>query len=209
MGPLAVLYELAKLALKLYAVPQALPALESYTTSGTAHGRLLGCWETEHGVIVGRLLLLRAFEHPQALADERQRILTSSNPFGIGEHLESLELETYAQFPFLTAIQTGRYGDVYEFRTYELKVGGLTPTMAGWEAALPERTKLSPLTTAMYGLDGTPRITHIWPFPDLNERLAIRQKSYDCGIWPPVGGPENIAHATSTIAFPTTFSPLS
>ena len=61
--------------------------------------------------------------------------------------------------------------------------------MAGWEAALPERTKLSPLTTAMYGLDGTPRITHIWPFPDLNERLAMRQKSFDCGIWPPRGRP--------------------
>lgn len=204
-----MLYELSKLALKLYTVPKALPMLESYTTDGTAHGKLLGCWETEHGVIVGRLLLLREFEDVQTLTEERQRVLTSSNPFGIGEHLESFEVETYAQFPFLPAIRPGRYGDVYEFRTYHLKVGGLTPTMAGWEAALPERTKLSPLATAMYGLDGIPRITHIWPFPNLNERLAIRQASYERGIWPPHNGPENIAHATSTIAIPTAFSPLS
>ena len=204
-----MLYEFTKLALKLYAVPKALPALEAYTTSGAAHGRLLGCWETEHGVIVGRLLLLREFDDAHALAEERQRILTSANPFGIGEHLESFEVSSYARFPFLPDIQTGRFGDVYEIRTYELKVGGLTPTMAGWQAALPERTKLSPLTTAMYGLDGIPRINHIWPFPDLNERLAIRRQSYERGIWPPRNGPENIAHATSTIAFPVPFSPLS
>lgn len=204
-----MLYELTKLALKLYTVPKALPALEAYTTTRTTHGRLLGCWETEHGVIVGRLLLLREFDDAAALDAERQQILTSTNPFGIGEYLESFEVESYAQFPFLPAIQTGQYGNVYEFRTYQLKVGGLTPTMAGWEAALPERTKLSPLTAAMYGLDGVPRITHIWPFPSLNERLEIRRTSYERGIWPPHNGPENIAHATSTIAFPTAFSPLS
>ena len=204
-----MLYELTKLALKLYSVPKALPALESYTTNGTGPGRLLGCWETEHGVIVGRLLLLREFDDATALADERQRVLTSADPFGIGEHLESFEVETHAQFPFLPPIRPGRYGGVYEFRTYRLKVGGLVPTMAGWEAAVPERTKLFPLTTAMYGLDGAPRITHIWPFPSLDGRLAIRKTAAERGIWPPVNGPENIAHATSTIAFPVDFSPLS
>lgn len=203
-----MLYELTKLAFKLYTVPTALPALEAYITTGTTRGRLLGCWETEHGIIVGRVLLLREFDDAAALAEERRQVLTSTNPFGVGEHLESFEVETYTQFPFLPAIQTGRYGDVYEFRTYKLKIGGLTPTMAGWEAALPERTQLAPLTTAMYGLDGTPRITHIWPFPNLNERLAIRRDSYERRIWPPRNGPENIAHATSTIAIPTSFSPL-
>ncbi|HET6504801.1 MAG TPA: NIPSNAP family protein [Amycolatopsis sp.] len=202
-----MLYELTTLDLKLSTVPKALPALESYTATGA--GRLLGCWETEHGVIAGRLLLLREFENAQALAGEREQILTSADPFGIGEYLESFEAASYARFPFLPDVRTGKYGGVYEFRTYELKIGGLAPTMAGWEAALPERTKLSPLTTALYGLDGTPRITHIWPFPDLNERLAIRREAAARGIWPPRGGPESIAHATSTIAFPVPFSPLS
>ncbi|WP_435121218.1 NIPSNAP family protein [Amycolatopsis thermoflava] len=203
-----MLYELTELALKLRAVPEALPALESYTTDSAAGGTLLGCWETEHGVIVGRLLLLREFADAGALAAERQRILTSSDPFGIGEHLESFRVCSYAPFPFLPPVRTGQFGGVYEFRTYRLKVGGLGPTMAGWEAALPERTKLYPLTTAMYALDGAPRITHIWPFPSLDERLAIRRESYERGIWPPENGPENIAHATSTIAIPVPFSPL-
>ncbi|WAL68653.1 NIPSNAP family protein [Amycolatopsis cynarae] len=203
-----MLYELSHLAFKLYTVQKALSSLEAYTSSAGTSGKLLGCWETEHGVIVGRVLLLREFEDADALAGERQRILTSSDPFGVGEYLESFRIESYAPFPFVPPVQTGRFGDVYEFRTYELRVGGLLPTMAGWEAALPERTKLFPLTTAMYGLDGVPRITHIWPFPDLNERLAIRRESYQRGIWPPENGPENIAHATSTIAIPTAFSPL-
>jgi hypothetical protein len=201
-----MLYELTTLALKVYSVPRALPLLESYTTS--ADGKLLGCWETEHGVIVGRLLLLREFADTRQLMAERQRVLTSADPFGIGEHLESFEVQTYAQFPFLPPVEPGEYGSVYEFRTYQLKIGGLTPTMAGWKDAVPERTKMYPLTTAMYGLDGIPRITHIWPFPSLDERLAIRRESYERGIWPPRNGPENIAHATSTIAFPTPFSPL-
>ncbi|WP_067683129.1 NIPSNAP family protein [Nocardia miyunensis] len=203
-----MLYELTHLAMKLYTVPKALSALRDYTTGAPARGRLLGCWETEHGVIVGRVLLLREFTDAETLAEERQRILTSSDPFGAGEYLDSFTVETYAPFPFVPPVQTGRYGDVYEFRTYELKVGGLTPTMAGWAAALPERTELFPLTTAMYGLDGTPRITHIWPFPSLDQRLAIRRESNERGIWPPENGPENIAHATSTIAIPAGFSPL-
>ncbi|AQW48657.1 NIPSNAP family protein [Streptomyces violaceusniger] len=203
-----MLYELATLSLKLRTVPKALSALETYTTSDATGGRLLGCWEPEHGVIVGQLLLLRGFENAEELTEERTRVLTSADPFGIGEHLTGFQVESYAPLPFLPPVEPGHYGSVYEFRTYRLKVGGLVPTMAGWEAAVPERTRLHPLTTAMYGLDGVPRITHIWPFPDLNARLEIRRESYERGIWPPENGPENIAHATSTIALPTPISLL-
>ncbi|ANS32234.1 NIPSNAP family containing protein (plasmid) [Rhodococcus opacus] len=202
-----MLYELATLSFKLNTLQQALTAIEEYTNDATA-GRLLGCWETEHGVIVGKLLLLRSFDDTRMLELERKRLLSSSNPFGVGEHLEAFRAESYAPFLFLPQIEPGSYGSVYEFRTYHLKTGGLMPTIAGWEAAVPERIKLHPLTTAMYGLDGIPRITHIWPFPDLNERLAIRRRAAQQGIWPPKNGPENIAHATSTIAIPTRISPL-
>ncbi|GAA2437254.1 NIPSNAP family protein [Actinomadura vinacea] len=203
-----MLYELATLSLRLRAVPKALPGIEAYTgESGTA-GRLLGCWETEIGEIVTRLLVLRGFDSAAELAGERRRVLFGSDPFGIGEYLTGMKLETYEPFPFLSDVTPGEYGGVYEFRTYELAIGGLAPTMAGWEQAVPERTSMYPLTVAMYGLDGVPRITHIWPFPDLNARAAIRKESYDRGIWPPPNGPENIKRATSTIAIPTAISSL-
>jgi hypothetical protein len=199
-------YELATLDLELGAIPRALPALETYTRN--AEGTLLGCWENEIGVIVGRLLVLRGFDDPAELAHERKTVLSSGNPFGIGNVLRSFRVESYEPFPFLPAVEPGEYGSVYEIRTYHLKIGGLTPTMAGWEKAVPARTAMFPLITAMFGLDGIPRITHIWPFPDLNGRFTIRRESYARGIWPPENGPENIARATSTIALPTAISPL-
>jgi hypothetical protein len=61
----------------------------------------------------------------------------------------------------------------------------------------------------MYALDGPPRITHVWGFSSLEERAALRAKSYAAGIWPPKGGPENIHEATSAIALPEAYSPLS
>jgi hypothetical protein len=204
-----MLYELATLTLKLHTIPRALPRLADYTNSPDTAGRLLGCWETEHGLIITRLLVLRAFEDAQQLTHERDRLFRSDNPFGIGEFLESFTAETYLQFPFLEEpIRPGTYGPVYEFRTYRLKVGGLEPTMAGWAKAAPERTQLYPLTTVMYATDGHPRITHIWPFPSLDERLRIRRTAVEMGIWPPQNGPESIAHATSTIAIPASISPL-
>ncbi|MBB5156491.1 NIPSNAP family protein [Saccharopolyspora phatthalungensis] len=203
-----MLYELATLSLRLWSVSKALPGIETYTTKPGTPGRLLGCWETEIGEIVTRLLVLRGFDSAEELAEERRRVLGSSDPFGIGEHLTGIQLETYEPFPFLPDVTPGQYGSVYEFRTYQLAIGGLAPTIAGWQEAVPERTAMYPLTVAMYGLDGAPRITHIWPFPDLNARAAIRKESYDRGIWPPRNGPENIQRATSTIALPTAISPL-
>ncbi|MBB5158958.1 NIPSNAP family protein [Saccharopolyspora phatthalungensis] len=200
-------YELATLDLQqIWDVPKALPRLEAYTAASS--GVLLGCWETDIGEIGGRLLVLRSFEHDDDLLAERRRVLTSPDPFGIGEHLRGFAVSSYEAFPFLPPVESGEFGSVYEFRTYELKIGGLTPTMEGWRDAVPARTEMYPLTVAMYALDGVPRITHIWPFRDLNDRLAIRRESYRKGIWPPKGGPENIARATSTIAIPTPFSPL-
>src|SRR5260370_17428973 len=58
---------------------------------------------------------LREFEDAQALAEERQQILTSSNPFGIGEYLESFTVDSYAPFPFPPPVQTGRARAVSQF----------------------------------------------------------------------------------------------
>ena len=68
----------------------------------------------------------------------------------------------------------------------------LPPTLARWEAAMPAREPMSHLVINMYALDGPPRITHIWPYAGVDERLAIRANSVTDGIWPPKGGPEQI-----------------
>lgn len=203
------LYELATLSSPLLLVSQVSEAARAWVMEPDANGSLLGCWRTDIGTL-GRLLVLRGFGSADELATERQRALHSTNPFNAGNTATALEMDSYAPFPFLPPVKTDTYGNVYEFRTYKLKPGGLPPTLAGWEQAIgPAREYSAHLVINMYALDGPPRITHVWGFSSLEERAALRAKSYAAGIWPPKGGPENILEATSTIALPEAYSPLS
>ena len=70
-----------------------------------------------------------------------------------------MDFDSYAPFPFLPSVKPGKYGAVYEIRTYKLKHGGVPNTIAAWRPPSPERIKLSPLVIAMYALDGPPRFT--------------------------------------------------
>ena len=204
-----MLYELATLSCPLLAVGQAFEGVHAWVGNSEAKGELLGCWRTEFGTL-GRLLVLRRFEAPEDMTAERRRALLSANPFNAGSVVTALEMDSYAPFPFLPPIRTGDRGGVYEFRTYRLKPGGLPPTLVGWEAAIaPAQEYTEHLVVNMYALDGAPRITHIWAFTSLEERTGLRARAYGAGVWPPMGGPEQIAEATSTIALPQGTFPLS
>ena len=197
-----MLYELATLSCPLLAVGRASEGVYDWVNDAEAKGELFGCWRTEIGTL-GRLIVLRGFEAPEDMTAERHRALLSANPFNAGSVVTALEMDSYAPFPFLPPIRTGDRGGVYEFRTYRLKPGGLSPTLAAWEAALaPAREYTKHLVTNMYALDGAPRITHIWAFTSLEERAELRSRAYGAGVWPPEGGPDQIAEATSTIALP-------
>jgi hypothetical protein len=202
-----MLYEFATLSFHPLNARKATAGAEAYVTGTEARGQLLGCWTTDIGAL-GRLFVLRGFADATELAAERKRALFSANPFGAAEVLTGLEMDSYAPFPYLPPVKPGNYGKVYEFRTYHLKPGGLPPTMAAWEAALPGRTKLSPLLINMYALDGAPRITHIWPYASLDARAAIRADSVAQGVWPPKNVQQHLFALTSTIGHPTAASPL-
>jgi hypothetical protein len=201
-------YELTTLSCPILSVPEVSVGALAFVSDDGAAGELLGCWRTEIGQL-GRLLLLRGFETAEELAAERRRALLSVNPFNAGSLVTVLSMDSYAPFPFLPPVQTGSFGGIYEFRTYQLRPGGLPPTLAGWEKAIqPAREYTRHLIINMYALDGPPRITHIWGFQSLEERAALRAKFYAAGLWPPQGGPEQILEATSTIALPEDNSPL-
>jgi hypothetical protein len=153
--------------------------------------------------------VLRGFDDHAQLLGERERILRTTDPFGAGDTIASLNFDSYAPFPFLPPVKPGKYGAVYEIRTYKLKHGGVPHTIAAWEAAVPARCELSPLSIAMYAFDGPPRFTHIWPFASLDVRAAVRADSVAKGIWPPKGGPDWLTgEMRSTIGLPTAISPL-
>jgi hypothetical protein len=100
-------------------------------------------------------------------------------------------------------------GPVYEFRTYGIRAGGVQATIELWEQFVPARAVLSPCVVAMVALDGTPRFTNIWAYPNLDARSRIRSEAVAQGLWPPKGGPAHLTtDMVSTIAMPTAVSPL-
>jgi NIPSNAP len=201
-------YEMTTLSIKLGTAPKVIAGIEGWCKAADAKGTLLGCWATEIGTL-NDIIVLRSFAGQADLEAERRRAQATTDPFGCGDCLRAMASEAYAPFPFLSPVTTGKFGPVYEIRTYRLKNGGVPATIAAWEAAVPERVKLSPMVIAMTALDGPPRFTHIWPFADLNDRVATRAAAVAKGIWPPKGGPEWLTgEMRSTIAMATAISPL-
>lgn len=201
-------YEIATLTITLGSTGKAAEAAKAFCSADGARGELFGCWFSEIGDL-NKLVILRGFETAEELELERARTRLAADPFGCSEYLVEMQLESYAPMPFLPKIETGDFGPIYEVRTYQLKEGGLEPTLEAWSRAVPERTKLSPLTISLYALDGSQRITHIWPFRSLEERARIRAESVEVGVWPPKGGPAWLTtNMKSTICLPTAVSPL-
>ena len=201
-------YELATLTIAIGAAKAVSAGIEEYVQASDARGTLLGCWISEIGVL-NEVTVLRGFTDDTDWLAERQRMLASANPFNCASLITRLSLDAYAPFPFCAPVVPGSHGQVYEIRTYRLKHGGLIPTIAAWQTAVPARTALSPLVIAMHALDGEPRFTHIWPYPSIEARAAIRTEAVAQGIWPPKGGPDWLTgDMRSTLAVPLPISPL-
>lgn len=201
-------YDIATLTIRFGTAGKVLARIDAWSKAPESTGCLLGCWSAEIGQL-NQLLLLRAYDDDAALHAERARTLATTEPFGAGEAITEMAFDSYMPFPWMPPVEPGKYGSVYEIRTYRLKHGGVPPTIAAWQAAMVERGKLSKLTIAMVAIDGPPRFTHIWPYDDLNARGAIRAASVAQGIWPPKGGPDWLTgDMRSTIGLPTAISPL-
>lgn len=201
------LYEIATLSVALGAMPAVLAAVKDHGVSSS--GTLLGCWFTEIGDL-NKVLVLRSFEDAATCIAEREQIAGDASPFGIGDKLTAMTFESYKAFPDLPVLTEGALGPCYEVRTYELQQGGLAPTLKLWAEAHKARSAFSPLAIALYSLEGTARITHIWPYRSLEERATARAESVKAGAWPPVGGPAWLKPAMkSQIFLPAAFSPLS
>lgn len=199
-------YEIATLSTVIFGAGKAGPGIEAWARAGA--GRLLGAFGTDIGAL-NKVILLRGFDSLEEMMAERERALRSDDPFGCAEHLTGLTMESYRGLDFLPPVQTGAFGPVYELRTYVMKVNGLMPTMGKWEQAVPPRSEYSPLTVAMYGLDGAPRLTQLWPYPTLEARGRARAQSVADGKWPPKGGPDWLTpDMTSQIMLPLAWSPL-
>jgi hypothetical protein len=200
-------YQVTTLTVPVGATPQALPRIRAFTDA-QASGQLLACWYSDIGML-NQIMLIHGHDSEAELAAERTRMLEAGNPYGIGDLMTAMSIESYAPFPFLPDIEPSGAGPFYEVRVYGLKPSGLAPTMEAWRNAVGPRSELSPLTVAMYALDGgAPRFMNIWPYKSLDERQQARSAAVRKGIWPPKGGPAHLTTLQSSIFLPADFSPL-
>lgn len=200
-------YELATLFLPMGTAPKAIEGVPAFANEGA--GRFLGMWMVDTGRL-NRMFVLRGFDDLAQMMAERKRTHESTSPFGCGDVLGDLSLDSFEAFPFIAPVQPGEYGGVYEFRTYPFKLaGGFPETVVKWEQALPEREKFSKCLLAARALDGRPRFLNIWPYADIAARSKARADSVAAGIWPPAGGPAWLkSEMESEIGIPAAGSPL-
>jgi len=184
--------------------PAALKRLQQPLSA--APSQLLACWYSDLGAI-NQILLIRSHNHD--IDAQRAAILQARDPFGIGELIVAMTMDTYVSFPFMEAMTPGEHGPFYEVRTYMLKPDGLAATIELWRNALPGRARVSPLLAAMHSVTGpVTRFMHIWPYPSLDERQRLRAKAVSDGVWPPPGGPGHLLAQQADIFLPADFSPM-
>ena len=202
-----MIYDVTTLSIAVGKGPAALERIGK-TVENERGMRLYACWTCEIGA-VGDVLLLRGYPSADAVQEDRERMVRDGDPFGLGDMLESVARQSFVQFPFLPEMPSGRLGPFYEVRVYQTARAGIAPTIELWREAIPHRVKISPLLTAMYAIDGAvPRLMHVWPYPSLDARQALRQKAFDSGQWPPKGGLVHLRRFSSSIYVPAPFSPL-
>jgi hypothetical protein len=202
---LAQAYDVTILKVRPGTHPQALAAL---SRSLAADPDLLACWYSDIGA-VNQILIIRNIANVTATIDRRAATLASSDPFGVGEFIVGMAMDIYASLDFVAPMQPGAYGPVYEVRTYELKPGGVAPTVEAWRKAAPGRLKISPVLAAMTSVTGAvTRFLHVWPYGSFDERARLRDKAVTDGVWPPPGGPSLLVSQQVDIYLPASFSPL-
>jgi hypothetical protein len=185
--------------------PKALPVLKDNLANSPG---LLACWYSDIGAL-NQIMIIRSIGDVAANLKERSALLASRNPFGIGDLIVGMQMDTYTAFEHMPPMVPAELGPFYEVRTYVLKPDGVATTNELWRKWVPGRAKISPVLTAMVSSTGTvARFIHIWPYKSLDERAKLRAKSVSEGVWPPPGGPDQLARMQNDIYLPAPFSPL-
>jgi hypothetical protein len=198
-------YDITILTVRPGTHPQALAVLGK-TLGGDA--ALRACWYSEIGAL-NQIMLIRQAADAVANLAARLAALTATNPFGIGEFVAAMAMDTYVSFDFMPPLRPGEFGPCYEVRTYLLKPDGLAPTIELWRRAVPGRATVSPVLAAMTSVSGAvTRFLHIWPYRSLDERARLRDKAVTDGVWPPPGGPSHLAAQQADVYLPAAFSPI-
>jgi len=198
-------YDVTTITVRPHTQPKALSVLTDQLANTAG---LLACWSTDIGAL-NRIMIVRSIDDLAVTLNKRHAVLVSRNPFGIGDLIDEMAMDTFTALDCVAPMAPGDMGPFYEVRTYVFKPGGVAPTEQLWREWLPKRVKVSPILTAVMSVTGrVARFMHIWPYKSLDERARLRAKAVADKVWPPPAGPEQFVRMQNDIYVPAPFSPL-
>ena len=96
---------------------------------------------------------------------------------------------------------------IYEFRTYDLKMGSLQEVIKRFAVGYEKRKELSEMAAFWYtDIGPLNQIIHAWPYADMAERNRVRAESVKDPNWPPKIH-EFVVAQESEIVIPSAFAP--
>ena len=173
------------------------------------YSSVAGFWSTDIGPL-HQVVHIWPYESP----NDRLRIRRAAAadpewpPAGTDECIIDMQSEIFLPLSIGPPLPAGKYGPVYEMRTYTIKNRSLSEMEQRLAPALVERVKLSPLLLAMISENGRlNRFVHIWPYQSMQHRDDVRAKAEAAGIWPPKGVRQFSIRQENKILRPAPFSP--
>ena len=185
-----MIYEVRTYTLKPGTVAEFESRFEQRHPYREKYSKLGAFWHTEMGPLNQ---VIHVWEYEDLNQREEAREAASQDrdlqrlPGG-REFVVEQQSEAVMPAPFMHPLGSRDYGtgNIYEMRTYTYEPGGIREVLKAWEEAIPHREEYSPLAACWYTeFGGLNRFTHVWVYPDLNERSRIRAESRQGTHWPP------------------------
>jgi hypothetical protein len=204
-----MLYEIRTYTLRVGTQAEVEKLYGAAYESRKKYSQLAGFFHSEVGPL-NQIIHIWPYEN----LEERARIRAEAGkdpnwPPKIQEYVVNQRVEIVVPFPGAPEWKPGAPGPVYELRQYSFRAGTLPEIIKNWNERLPERLKYSPLCllgSVEFGPTANSFI-HLWAYPSMAERNAIREKAAQAGIWPPAGGREHYLTMENKFLLPSTFSP--
>ena len=211
-----MLYDLTTISLK----PRTLPLVEQMIGEAYAALKppeLIGSFHTEVGTLNEIVQIWRFDDLETRRARLEDEDFTARWFAGTSAHVLAVRSEILRLVEMSPVLAPGAMGPYYELRQYHYPLGELDRLLSAWARAMPLRDALGSPVAAIWRAEAgiLNSLTHLWPYPSIEEREAIRRKVRETGKWPPYkldeadGRPGyDILHQSSKLMLPASFSPL-
>jgi len=208
-----MIYEMRTYDLKPRSLPEVIRRYSEAYQKRKELSPLAAFWYTEIGPLNQTVQVW-----PYKDLEERGRIRAAAVAAGgwppkVGEFILDMRSEIMLPWPNSPLLPAGNVGPYFEMRTYTLNPGDQATVQRVWEKPLQERLKLSPVIAQWFSeLGALNKFVHIWPYRTMDERMQIRKKAIDAGIWPPSPPPGEKGYTAvrqeTKILLAAPFSPL-